>query len=352
MRRAYWPGWKRDVAQVVKECSPCTQYHRGLPPRQASLKPLLVGYPWERVSIDVTGPHPPSTKGHRFILTLVDHFSKWAEAFAVRKHTAAVIANILVTQVFARFGCPDQILSDQGPEFESALLAELCQELHIDKVRTSPYKASTNGAVERFHRTLNGMLGKVVSEKQRDWDEWLPLVMTAYRASPHTATGFSPNMLTFGREVSMPIDIVLGRPEEDWEASSYESFAGNLVARLEAAFALVREELRIAAERRKKQYDLRVREKDFKVGTWVWYYCPRRYLKRSPKWQRMYSGPFLVTKCISPLNYVIQRSKHSMPKVVHADKLRPWLGEPLPPWHCRNYSREEQPQSHPGFEYH
>ena len=59
------------------------------------------------------------------------------------------------------------------------------------------------------------MVGKVVSEKQRDWDEWLPLVMTAYRASPHAATGFSPDMLTFGREVWMPIDIMLGRPEEE-----------------------------------------------------------------------------------------------------------------------------------------
>jgi hypothetical protein len=263
----------------------------------------------------------------------VDHFSKWAEAFAIRKHTAPVIAKILVTQVFARFGCPNQILSDQGPEFESELMAELCKELHIDKVRTSPYKASTNGAVERFHRTLNGMLGKVVSEKQRDWDEWLPLVMTAYRASPHTATGFSPNMLTFGRETSMPIDVVLGRPEEEAQGNlSYESFAGNLVAKLEAAYTLVREELQVAAERRKKQYDLRVREKNFKVGSWVWYYCPRRYQKRSPKWQRMYSGPFLVTKTISPWNDVIQRSKHSLPKVVHADKLRPWLGEPLPSW--------------------
>ena len=333
VRRAYWPGWKQDVAQALRECAQCTQYHRGLPPRQVQLKPLVAGSPWERMSIDVTGPHPPSAKGHRFILTLVDHFSKWAEAFAIRRHTAPVIAKILVTQVFARFGCPDQILSDQGPEFEGALMSELCQELHVDKTRTSPYKASTNGAVERFHRTLNAMLGKVVSEKQRDWDEWLPLVMMAYRASPHTATGFTPNMLTFGREVSMPVDIVLGKPEEDnQELQSNESYVGSLLNRLEAAYTLVREQLQAAAKRRKKQYDLRVREKDFKVGTWVWYYCPRRYQKRSPKWQRMYSGPFLVMKRISPWNYVIQRSKHSLPKVVHADKLRGWLGEPPPSW--------------------
>ena len=131
----------------------------------------------------------------------------------------------------------------------------------------------------------------------------------------------------------MPVDVVLGRPEEERnEGESYDSFAGNLVNKLEAAFTVVREELRVAAERRKKQYDLRVREKNFPVGTSVWYYCPRRYQRRSPKWQKMYTGPFLVVKYISPVNYVIQRSKHSLPKVVHADKLRAWAGEPLPSW--------------------
>ena len=125
----------------------------------------------------------------------------------------------------------------------------------------------------------------------------------------------------------MPIDIVLGRPEEDKDGvGDYDSFAGSLVSKLEAAFTLVREELQVAAERRKKQYDLRVHEKSFPVGTWVWYYCPRRYRKRSPKWQKMYTGPFLVVKYISPVNYVIQRSKHSLPKLVHADKLRAWSG--------------------------
>ena len=337
------------MVKVLSACAPCAQYIRGGPPRQARLKPLVTGAPWERISIDITGPHPRSSKGYEYILTVIDHFTKWAEAFPLYDHTAPSVARRLVTEVFVRFGCPNQILSDQGPEFDSILMAKICKELRIDKVRTSPYKASTNGAVERFHRTLNAMLGKVVSDNQRDWHEWLPLVVSAYRASPHAATKFSPNMLVFGRETRMPIDVVLGRPQEDQpEERSYEDFADGLVNRLEAAYDVARRNLQTAALRRKNTYDLRVHEKAFSRGSWVWYYCPRRFRGRSPKWQRLYSGPFLVTKIIPPVNCVIQLTKHSQPKVVHIDKLKAWNGDPLVSWLDLHEEPEAELSEHEG----
>ena len=75
---------------------------------------------------------------------------------------------------------PEELLFDQGPEFESDLVAELCAALGITKLRTSPYQPSTNGALERFHRTLNQMLDKVVNATQRDWDLHVHPVMAAY----------------------------------------------------------------------------------------------------------------------------------------------------------------------------
>jgi len=88
-------------------------------------------------------------------------FSKWGEAYPVRVHTAPVVAKVLVDNL-SRFGMPRRLLTDQGKEFESALFRELCDKMGIQKVRTSPYQPSTNGCVERFHRTLNSMIGKVV----------------------------------------------------------------------------------------------------------------------------------------------------------------------------------------------
>jgi len=128
----------------------------------------LVGEQLERVSVDITGPHPRSSKQNQYILTVVDHFSKWAEAIPLRNHTAPVVARALVMHVFSRYGAPLQLVSDQGPEFQSELFAHLMRWLERDKLRTSAYKPSSNGVVERLHCTLNSMIGKIVADSQCD----------------------------------------------------------------------------------------------------------------------------------------------------------------------------------------
>jgi len=191
--RAYWPSWSSDFDMFLKKCPACARYHRGNVPRQTSMQTPMVGDPWFRLSLDITGPHPRSRKGNQYILTLVDHFTKWAEAIPVRNHTAQTVAQRLMENVFSRFGAPQQILTDRGSEFESDLFRNLLEWMGIDKLRTTVFKASSNGQVERFHRTLNSMLAKVVSDSQRNWDECVPYVLVAYRATQHESTGFSPN---------------------------------------------------------------------------------------------------------------------------------------------------------------
>ena len=88
--------------------------------------------------MDITGPHPISQKGNQYIMTVMDLFTKYAEAFPIRKHTAPIVAEKL-GEVFARHGTPLQLLSDQGPEFESTLITELCKAYDVQKLRTSPY---------------------------------------------------------------------------------------------------------------------------------------------------------------------------------------------------------------------
>ena len=130
--RAYWPSWSTDVQNYIKKCTVCAQYHRGTLPRQAALQTPLSGEPWERVSIDITGPHPKSSKQNVYILTLVDHFSKWAEAISIPNHTASTVAKALMVNVFSRFGMPAEILTDRGSEFESELFTQLLLSLiHI-----------------------------------------------------------------------------------------------------------------------------------------------------------------------------------------------------------------------------
>ena len=332
-RRMYWPTWRTDAKLWVTWCGPCAQYHRGVPPRQAELNPFPAAEPFEVVSIDITGPHPRSRDGNEFILTVVDSFTKFAEAFPIRNHTATTVARKLVDGVFARYGVPLRLLSDQGPEFESSLIAELCRVYGIEKMRTSSYKPSTNGACERFHRTLNSMLGKVVSETQRDWDRHVGPVMAAYRSTVHESTGYSPNFLMFGRENRAPVDLVVAVADEPTDiGTSTDSFVQELIDRQRKAHDIARQSLGRAAERRKREYDFRVKNREFGVNEWVWYHYPRRYKGRSPKWSRTYTGPFLVIRTIPPCNYVLQKTARSKPFITHADKLKKCFSEVPKSW--------------------
>ena len=182
-RRAYWDGWRRDVRRFCRQCPNCNGYFRGQLPRSAPLQPMVTGAPFERLHLDLTGPHPRSRRGSVFIVTCIDPFTKWAEAFPAPNKEAATVARILVEQIICRYGVPIAILTDQGKEVDGQIMREVCRLLEIDKMRTTSYKASTNAAVERFHRTLNSMIGRTIEENQRDWDSLLPYVMAAYRSS-------------------------------------------------------------------------------------------------------------------------------------------------------------------------
>jgi len=114
--------------------------------------------------------------------------------------------------------------------------------------------------VDRFHRTLNSMLGKVICDSQRDWDERLPLVLAAYTASSHNSTGYSPKQLFLGREVRMPLDLIMGSPVNSDHASTVNEFVSEMRVRAEKCYDIARENLRVSAERRKKTYDLKVRK--------------------------------------------------------------------------------------------
>ena len=328
-RRAFWPGWRGDVRRHCKQCQNCNGYFRGQLPRSGPLQPMLAGQPFERMHLDITGPHPKSRRGSVCIVTIVDAFSKWADAFPIANRDAATVARILVEQVICRFGCPLSLLTDNARELEGELMTEVCRLLGVDKLPTTVFKASTNATVERFHRTLNSMMGRMLENHERDWDLMLPYVMAAYRNSRHESTDFTPNFLILGREVHAPIDLVYGVPEST-APNSYDAYVDEMKDRFTRAYALVREHLGQAAKRTKRYYDMRVKPKLYHVGDWVYYFNPRKRPGRHEKWAMKYTGTFLVIKVIGPVNVVIQHSKRATPMTVHVDKLKPFVADEMP----------------------
>ena len=176
------------------------------------------------------------------------------------------------------------------------------------------------------------MIGKVVDEKQSDWDLLLPYVMAAYRSSRHDTTGYTPNYLFMGREVRAPIDIVLGTGELPSTTDNYGEFVEATRNRMHEAYELVRLHLGEAAVRNKRYYDMRVRPAEYHVGQWVYYFNPRRHVGRQDKWSRKYTGPFCVTKVLGPVNVELQLHKRAKPFIVHIDKVKSFNGTPPSSW--------------------
>ena len=129
------------------------------------------------------GPLPETHDGNKYVLVIIDFFSKFAEAFPLPNMEAVTVANKLVNEYIARYGVPLEIHSDQGRQFESGLFSEVCQLLDIKKTRTTPYHPASNGATERMNRVILAMLAIFCNKNDADWDKYLPLVIMAYKAS-------------------------------------------------------------------------------------------------------------------------------------------------------------------------
>ena len=245
---------------------------------------------------DILGPFPESTRGNKYVLAVTDYFTKWVEIFPIPDQTAPTCAEIILNEVIARFGCPYNIHSDQGRNYESAIFSELCQLLEIRKTRTSSGHPSCNGQVERFNRTLVSMIKAYLKGQQREWDKHLGCLAAAYRATPHESTGFTPNMLMFGREARLPIEVILGigATSTGDEVASYGDYVNSLKERMQVAHDLARKHLGRNALRMKESYDAKKNLNQYNRGDLVWYVTESKQLHTAPKLRVPFQGPYLV----------------------------------------------------------
>jgi len=149
-----------------------------------------------------------ATDGSKYILVLVDAFRKWVEAYPLPDQEAHTCMRAAYDGFFSRFGFSLQLHSDQGQNFESSLVKELCSLTGVYKTRTTPFHPSSDGLTERANRTLLQMLRYTSHENPQDWPARLPSVLSAYRMKKHSSTGVSPNQAMLGRETLLPCALI------------------------------------------------------------------------------------------------------------------------------------------------
>ena len=324
-QRFYWPGLALDVARWCAACAHCCG-RKGKPhPSKEPLKQFPAGMPFDRIAIDILDTHKTTRAGNRYVMVVSDYFSKFTDAYPLRNHTARVVAHALVTRWIVYHGVPHEILTDQGPEFESSLFKRLASLLQTRKIRTSPYRPQTDGQVERFNRTLLNMLSAYVSESGLDWDQYLPYVLLAYRSSVNASVGCTPNLMVYGRECNLPVDVMYDTVP-DVIPTCPQYYVEFLRKGLTSAHAFAREHLKKAAIRQKRNYDKKTSHRQpFKEGDLVRYYYPP--LRQKSKFALPWTGPWRVVEQKSSVDYRIELvSCPTKRRVVHYDSLKPFEG--------------------------
>jgi hypothetical protein len=283
----------------------------------------VIDHPWQRVAVDIVGPLERSSGGNKYILTIMDFATRYPEAIPLKTTDARTVADALC-QTFTRFGVPSELLSDRGSNFLSKVMAALLDILKVVHIKTSPYHPQTNGMLERFHGTLKAMIRKTCPEP-KEWDKWLPYLLFAYREAPHTATGFSPFELLFGRDVRGPLAVV----KEQWELKqtlpqSVIDFVQKTQTRLRDMAELAREKDQTSKRASKTWYDRGARDDPLQVGEQVLILLPEESPKLSAKWH----GPFQIVEKVSPVSYRVKLPNRRKPiRQFHRNMIKCWVAQ-------------------------
>lgn len=320
-RHYFWRQIGKDVASYCRRCHSCAERKS---PKHKMRAPLQlfddVSRPFERTAMDIVGPLPITTAGNRYMLVFVDHLSRFAEVIPIPDQKADTVARQFVERVVLRHGVPRQLLTDQGANFLSKLMRDVCEALNISKIQTTPYHPQSNGAVERFNQTLTGLLSHYVARDQRDWDEWVPFAMFAYNTAVHDSCAESPFYLLYGRDPDLPSAIIESPQRVTY--SCVEDYREELTRRMQISHEIAAKALREAAEKRKKLHDRRSRDAPHSVGDRVYLQIHQTAKGLTKKFGPKWKGPYRILQKTSPVTFKIKGIQGGDEHHVHANRLK------------------------------
>lgn len=203
--RFYWPGMRRCITDYIKNCVSCQRYKADNKKPAGLCQSPAMTRRFEVLSIDLFGPLVVTPQRNRWILIVEDVCSRWVELFPLENATSTECAKVLINEVFLRYGVPRRLISDNGVQFVSEVMQQLCHAMGIDQALTPLYHPEAN-PVERKNRDLKSLLAILVGQRHSTWDTHIAAVRFAMNSAITASTGFSPAYLTFGRELRAPSD--------------------------------------------------------------------------------------------------------------------------------------------------
>lgn len=261
--RFYWPRMHKDIETYCTRICSCLKQKRPGKENRAPMQHLSSSAPFELISIDFMHLEPSS--GYEYILVIVDHFTRFAQAYCTKTKSARAAAEKLFNDFIPRFGIPGRIHHDQGREFDNQLFHCLEKYCGVTRSRTTPYHPQGNGQVERFNKTLLAMLRTLPESQKSHWKNHVNKVVHAYNSTRNDATGFSPFYLLFGRHPRIPVDLVFNFLKPSTPISHPE-YAKKWKKAMSEAYQLAQERATKQGDKNKDVYDRRVNTSQLEPG--------------------------------------------------------------------------------------
>ena len=327
----YWPKMNFDIKQHVNLCKVCAQYKiPQVKPAGLMGEERKISAPFQVVSTDLMGPFPKSSRGYIYLAVCTDLFSKYVWVRPLRVANAENVKTHLLEDVFLKFGVPGTLISDNGSQFKSKIIQDLCAEYGVKMLTNFYYHAQAN-PTERVNRVVKTCIASYVKGNHRHWDVNLPFIANAINSSIHEVTGYTPHELVFGDEwkghgslCGLPIsDNVL--PDFDrskvFSSTKLQEIREEVVRKLNAAY-----------QKNARYYNLRRRPCELLEGQEVY----RKNHEQSDKAKYFtaklapkFVGPFRVKKKVGTKGYLLEDNsgKEDGPWHIQDLKLSPLVNE-------------------------
>ena len=206
----FWPNMRKFINDLCSKCISCQKSKINKYTKSVVNKIEIPPGRFEHIHLDLVGPLPVSN-GYKYLLTIIDRYTRWPEVYPLRDISATTIAKTFVQNYVSRFGVPLKITADQGTQFTSRLFSELTKLIGSHKIHTTAYHPQANGMIERFHRQIKTSI--MTSNDIKHWSDILPFILLGLRTSVKEDLKCSSSELVYGQTLRIPGELIV--PQEN-----------------------------------------------------------------------------------------------------------------------------------------